>query len=78
MKTCISLAVMAMTLHSPTAGATSICRWVNESGRTQFAEVVPEKYKKVAVCNDSQRYGLSPEQSRAAEQRAADERARAG
>ena len=78
MKFCSALAALSLLPFSNGAGATSICRWVNESGRTQFAEVVPEKYKKVAVCNDSQRYGLSPEQSRAADQRAADERARAG
>ena len=35
--------------------ATTICRWVNENGRTQISEVVPDKYKKVATCTDSQK-----------------------
>ncbi len=77
MKTHISLAAMALVLLSTGVGATSICRWVDEKGRTQIAEVVPEKYKDVAVCTDSQKYELSPEQAQAAEQRAAEDRARA-
>lgn len=39
--------------------------------------MVPEKYQKVAVCTDSQRYELTPEQLQAAEQRTADDQARA-
>ena len=50
---------------------------MDESGRTQIAELVPEKYKKVAVCSDSQRYELSAEQRQAAEQRVAEDKARA-
>ena len=67
----------ALALFSPTVGATTICRWVNENGRTQISEVVPDKYKKVATCTDSQKYELSPEQRRAAEQRVAEDRATA-
>jgi hypothetical protein len=77
MKTHIWLAAMALLLLSTGAGATSICRWVNESGRTQIAEVVPEKYRQVATCTDSQKYELSPEQRQAAEQRVAEDKARA-
>jgi hypothetical protein len=44
MKTHMSLAALALLFLSVSAGATSICRWVNESGRTQIAEGVPEKY----------------------------------
>lgn len=77
MKICLGLAALSLVLLSTGAGATSICRWVNESGRTQIAEVVPEKYRKVAVCIDSKRYELSAEQRRAAEQRAADDKAKA-
>lgn len=77
MKPHISLAAMALVLLSTGVGATSICRWVDEKGRTQIAEVVPEKYKDVAVCTDSQKYELSPAQAQAAEQRAAEARARA-
>ncbi len=71
------LAAMALALLSPPAGATPICRWVDENGRTQIADVVPDKYRQVATCTDSQKYELSPEQRRAAEQRVADDRARA-
>lgn len=70
-------AALALMLLATYAGATSICRWVDESGRTQIAEVVPEKHRKVAVCTDSQKYELSPEQRRAAEQRVADDKERA-
>ena len=48
----------------------------SEAGRTQIAEVVPEQYKKIAVCTDSQRYELSAEQRQAAERRVADDKAR--
>ena len=67
----------ALLLLSMDAGATSICRWVNERGQTQIADVVPEKYKKVAICTDSQKYELSPEQRQAAERRLAEDQARA-
>jgi hypothetical protein len=77
MKTRRSLAAVALLFLSASAGAMSICRWVNESGRTQIAEVVPEKYRKVAICTDSEQYELSPEQRQAAEQRVAKDKARA-
>lgn len=77
MKICLSLATLSLMLLSASVQATSLCRWVDENGRTQIAEVVPEKYRKVAVCTDSQKYELSAEQRRAAEQRVADDRARA-
>jgi hypothetical protein len=50
---------------------------VNESGLTQIADVVPDKYKKVATCTDSRKFEVSPEQRRAAEKRVADDRAAA-
>lgn len=70
-------AALALMLLATCAGATSICRWVDERGRTQIAEVVPEKYKKVATCTDSSRYELSAEQRQAAERRVAEDKARA-
>ena len=45
MKLCLALAALSLLPLSTGAGATSICRWVDERGRTQIAEVVPEKYK---------------------------------
>jgi hypothetical protein len=77
MKTRISLAAVLLLLLSNGAAARSICRWVNENGRAQIAEVVPEKYRAVAICTDSQKYELSPAQRQAAEQRVAEDRARA-
>jgi hypothetical protein len=68
-------AVLA-TLSFP-AASTPICRWVDDSGRTQMAEVAPDRYKTLATCTDSQQYELSPAQRRAAEQAAAEDRARA-
>lgn len=60
--------VTATLLASPMANATPICVWLDDMGRTQYASVVPEQYKAVATCTDSQQYELSPEQQRAAEQ----------
>jgi hypothetical protein len=77
MKTWLLPVAIALWLLSTAADATPICRWVDESGRTQIAEVVPERYRKVAVCTDSQKYELSPEQLRAAEQRVAEDKDRA-
>ena len=77
MRTRLSFAAVALSLLSTGAAATSICRWVNESGRTQIAEVVPEKFRAVAICTDSQKYELSPEKRQAAEQRVAEDQARA-
>jgi hypothetical protein len=42
-----------------------------------MAQVVPEKYRKIAVCTDSLKYELSPEQRQAIEQRVAEDKARA-
>jgi hypothetical protein len=72
-----TLAAAALLLLCCGAGATPICRWVDESGRTQIADVVPEPYEKVAVCTDSQRYELSSQQRQAAEQRLTDDKAKA-
>lgn len=77
MKSCLLVATLSLMLLSASVQATSLCRWVDESGRTQIAEVVPERYRKVAVCTDSQKYELSAEQRRAAEQRVADDKERA-
>ena len=39
---------------------------VDDHGRTQFAQTVPERYKAVATCTDSARYDIPPAQLRAA------------
>ncbi len=63
-------------LFAPAAHATPICRWVNEAGGTEFASVVPERYKGVATCVESQAFELSGEQRRAADQAVAEEKGR--
>lgn len=66
-----------MLLVSPQQNAAPICRWVDESGRTQVASAVPDLYRETAVCTDSQKYEVSPAQRQSAEQRVAEDRARA-
>ena len=68
---------MALAWLPAGGGATSICRWVDENGRSQISDVVPQRFKHIASCIDSRQYELSPEQRREADQRAADERSRA-
>lgn len=68
----VALIAVALALLSPDARSTSICRWVDDSGRTQMSDVVPDKYKKSSTCSDSQKYELSTEQKREVEQRAAE------
>jgi hypothetical protein len=72
-----SLAAAALLGVFTGAEARSICRWLDETGRTQIAEVVPQKYRKAAVCTESQHYELSPGQRQAAEQRLAEDEAKA-
>ena len=43
MMICEPFAALALMLLAACAGAMSICRWVDERGRTQIAEVAPEK-----------------------------------
>jgi hypothetical protein len=77
MTTRMSLAAVALAMLPIGAQATSICRWVDESGRTQMAQAVPEKYKKLATCTDSRTYEPTSEQRQAADRRAAEDQARA-
>ena len=67
-----ALIALALALQSPVAKSTSICRWIDQSGRTQMSDVVPEQYKQSASCSDSRKYELSPDQQHEAEQRAVD------
>jgi hypothetical protein len=61
---------LALLLLASAAGATSICRWVDENGRSQISDNVPQQYRPVASCIDSQLYELSPAQRLEAAQRA--------
>jgi hypothetical protein len=67
----VGLIAVVLGLLSPSASSTSICRWVDENGRMHMSDVVPDGFRKSATCSDSQKYELSQEQSREAEQRAA-------
>jgi hypothetical protein len=67
---------MLALVYSP-LGATTICRWVDASGRTQLSERVPAEFRADAVCIDSLVYELSPEQQRAADQEASAQASRA-
>jgi len=58
-------AILAVVLNLSllqAAGATSICRWIDENGQTQFSDVVPESYKPVVTCTHSQKIKPSAEQ----------------
>ncbi|NMM10039.1 MAG: DUF4124 domain-containing protein [Polaromonas sp.] len=52
--------------------AADIYRWVDENGRTQISDIVPENYKKSATRIDSRQFELSAEQRREADARAAE------
>jgi hypothetical protein len=64
-----ALPVLGALLSAPGAAA-PICRWIDDSGRTQFAASVPDRYRSQATCTDSARYELSPADRLAAQQRA--------
>ena len=70
----ILAAVGALALAGA-AHAASICRWVDENGRTQISDAVPEKYRPSAKCTDSGAYELSPAETKRAQERAAQEKA---
>ena len=70
------LACTAALLHGASPAA-EIYRWVDENGRTQLSDVVPDKYRGVATRTDSAQYELSPAQRDAAQARAAADKARA-
>ncbi len=76
-RTHIVLLAMTHTLLSPALGASVMCRWVDEKGRTQIADVVSDRYASVAICTDSKQYELTPDQLRDAAQRKAAERFKA-
>jgi len=73
----VRLALVAFSLMCSTLYAADIYRWVDENGRTQFSDTVPEKYRKSAVKMDSRQHELSAEQRQEAEARAAQEKAQA-
>lgn len=75
MKLRLALLACGILSFSPLHAA-DIYRWVDESGRTQMSDVVPEKYKKSATRIDSRQFELTAEQRREAEARAAEAKQR--
>ena len=69
------LAAVGALAVAGAANSASICRWVDESGRTQISDSVPEKYRQSAKCTDASAYELSPAQTKQAQERAAREKA---
>ena len=55
--------------------ADDIYKWVDETGRTQLSDVVPEKYKKSATRIDGKRYELTAQQRAESDARSEKERA---
>lgn len=68
------LAASAIALPSLHAG--DIYRWVDDNGRVQLSDTVPEKFKKSATRIDSRQYELTPQQRAEANARAEREKAR--
>ena len=69
------LLVCIALLFALPAQCAVIYRWVDEQGRTQVSDVVPEKYRKSAIRIDSSRSEVSPEQRQQAERAAAKNKA---
>lgn len=63
-------------LLAPAFGATLMCRWMDENGRTHITDIVPEKYTNMAICTDSDQYELTADQLRDAAQRQATQRSK--
>lgn len=63
------LVSLCMLFNALPADASMICRWVDESGRTQLAETVPQRYEKSAKCTDSSQFDISPERMQQAQER---------
>ena len=66
-----------MCLQHPSVLAAEIYRWVDEFGRTQLSDVVPDKYKSAAQRIDTKQFELSPTQRAEAVARAERERTQA-
>lgn len=59
--------VLCLALSAPSTHATDIYQWVDDAGKTQVSDVVPEKYRAKATRLDSQRFELTPAQKAEAE-----------
>lgn len=70
-------ALVGVSVVAVSAQATPICRWVDDSGRTRLADVVPERYAASARCTDSRQFEISSDRSQQADERARQLRQRA-
>ena len=70
MKTFLLPWLAAAALGATAAHAADIYRWVDDAGKTQFSDTVPERYRARATRIDSSAYELSPAQRAIAEARA--------
>jgi len=68
--------LFCLSLLLSSAHAADIYRWVDEQGRTQFSDTVPDQHKKSATKTDARQFEVSGEQRREAEERAERERAK--
>lgn len=68
-------ATLAVLLATTAAQATTIYRWVDEKGRVQMSDAVPEKYKQSAKPIETKASGVSAEDLKAAQERAAKQKA---
>jgi len=59
------------------AHAGDVYRWVDGNGRVHFSDSVPDEFKKSATRIDSSKYEISEEQRLRAQERAADDAAKA-
>ena len=75
--TCTLLLATVHVLLTPAFGATLMCRWVDDHGRTHITDIVPDRYTNIAICTDSDRYEQTADQLRDAQQRQALERSKA-
>jgi hypothetical protein len=67
---CRLLAIGAFTLGAAVVQAQAVYRWVDDAGRTHFGDQVPEKYRARATRVDPAVVEPTPEDRRAAEERA--------
>ena len=77
MTNALASGLLASVALASACDAQVIYKWVDDQGRTQASDVVPEKYKAVAERIDASRYTLSPADADAARRSAASLKARA-
>lgn len=67
----VASVLVLLTPLAPLAHSASICRWVDDQGRTQLSDAVPDKYKQTAICTESKKDEGSTPYQQEADQRSA-------